>query len=70
MTKEQFRALRNKGYSIEFVERGEDITASVIPPPAMGDAVIMIGPGSCIGKKINKSPLHAVRRDCHAHAIS
>lgn len=52
MTKEQFRALRKKGYTIEFVDRGEDITASVIPPPAIGDAVIMIGPASCIGKKI------------------
>ena len=36
MTKEQFLGLRKQGFTIEFVNYGEDITASITP--SFGDA--------------------------------
>lgn len=53
MTKDEFKRLRKGGCSVEFVDYGGEITASVSPKPfAFADAIIAIVPPSCTGRKI------------------
>ena len=53
MTKDEFRRLRNTGCSIEFVDFGGEIAASISPTPMpFADGIIAFSPLPCVGRKI------------------